>query len=562
MEEKGFKLKYWSVLMLFAMIPLICGVVITSLFLVTVEENEVKKVNFNYMIALAETSVENLDWYKKSDGDNYLNEANLKEEGEGRGVKGLDSSYTYMVSVQDDKMLYHPTESKVGKSVENEAVKELTADIRNGNKPDPDILEYEFNNEQKYASYCIGEDSSYVVIVTADKKEVTADVDKVILQTVIMDIVLVVIFAVITIVISKLFARVTTSIADTVKSISEGDLLSDTEIEVKSIIRENNILIDSVCLLKDKLNGVINKTKFIATDLDHEAGNVNKLAETSATASSQISTVIDDLAKSAVNMADNVQDINEQTMSVGNSIENITSVTSNLVELSNDIKKSNTEASDYIKKVSESSSESVSAMHNIISQINETNEAVKSVQEAVDAIQAIAGQTRLLALNASIEAARAGESGKGFAVVASEIGNLSSQSDQSAQVISDIVRNITRKSEESVKLTASVETVILEEQSNIKDAQNKFDSLNGKIEESLEAIGVISDKVIALDTAKEKIIQSVSELSGISEENAAETQEVSASVSGIVNDVERINISSNKTRDLSDDLLENIKYFK
>ena len=467
-----------------------------------------------------------------------------------------------MVSVQDDKMLYHPTESKVGKSVENEAVKKLTADIRNGNKPDPDILEYEFNNEQKYASYCIGEDSSYVVIVTADKKEVTADVDKVILQTVIMDIVLVVIFAVITIVISKLFARVTTSIADTVKSISEGDLLSDTEIEVKSIIRENNILIDSVCLLKDKLNGVINKTKFIATDLDHEAGNVNKLAETSATASSQISTVIDDLAKSAVNMADNVQDINEQTMSVGNSIENITSVTSNLVELSNDIKKSNTEASDYIKKVSESSSESVSAMHNIISQINETNEAVKSVQEAVDAIQAIAGQTRLLALNASIEAARAGESGKGFAVVASEIGNLSSQSDQSAQVISDIVRNITRKSEESVKLTASVETVILEEQSNIKDAQNKFDSLNGKIEESLEAIGVISDKVIALDTAKEKIIQSVSELSGISEENAAETQEVSASVSGIVNDVERINISSNKTRDLSDDLLENIKYFK
>lgn len=562
MKGKGFKLKYSAILMLFAMIPLICGIVITSTFLIKVEDRDIKKVNFNYMTALADTVVENLDWCKNKDGENYLNEDNLMEEADGVRAKGLDSSYTYIVNVKDDKTLFHPIREKIGEPVQNEAIKKLTAEIRNGKKTEQNIIEYKYDDRAKYASYSVGEDSSYVVIVSADKEEVMEDVNEMISQTITRDIVLIIVFAVITIITSKLFAHVTTSIASTVKSISEGDLLSDKDINIKSGIRENNTLIDAVKLLKEKLNKVIDKTKFIATDLDHEALIVNKLAEASSTTSSQISTVIEDLAKSATSMANNTRGINEQIISVGDSIGDITDTTSNLVNLSNDIKKSNSEASDYINKVSTSSSESVSAIQDITTQIKETNEAVKNVQEAVDAIQSIAGQTRLLALNATIEAARAGESGKGFAVVASEIGNLSTQSNKSAQAISDIVKNITKKSEESVKLTVNVETVILEEQSNIKDAQNKFDLLNSKIEESLESIGVISEKVTALDTAKERIIQSVAELSSISENNAAETQEVSASVSGMVEDIEKISTSSNKTRDLSDSLLENIKYFK
>ena len=79
-------------------------------------------------------------------------------------VKGLDSSYCYLVSA-DGTMLYHPTADKIGQPVENEAVKSLLAGLEKGQHPDPAVLKYDFRGTMKYAAYYIGENSDFIVIV-------------------------------------------------------------------------------------------------------------------------------------------------------------------------------------------------------------------------------------------------------------------------------------------------------------------------------------------------------------------------------------------------------------
>src|SRR5690606_5376545 len=51
----------------------------------------------------------------------------------------------------------------------------------------------------------------------------------------------------------------------------------------------------------------------------------------------------------------------------------------------------------------------------------------KDVRAASTAIEQIARETRLLALNASVEAARAGDAGRGFAIIANAVKDLADQ---------------------------------------------------------------------------------------------------------------------------------------
>jgi methyl-accepting chemotaxis protein len=75
----------------------------------------------------------------------------------------------------------------------------------------------------------------------------------------------------------------------------------------------------------------------------------------------------------------------------------------------------------------------------------------RTVSEATQMIDAIAKQTRMLALNANIEAARAGEAGKGFAVVANEVKQLAHQTADATHTIGQKIAEMTGMVAESVE---------------------------------------------------------------------------------------------------------------
>ncbi len=81
----------------------------------------------------------------------------------------------------------------------------------------------------------------------------------------------------------------------------------------------------------------------------------------------------------------------------------------------------------------------------IATAVNQLNDDAKALVEINNLVSEVAAQTNLLGLNAAIEAARAGELGRGFGVVADEIRRLSQMVKDSSRQVNDKVNEITRE---------------------------------------------------------------------------------------------------------------------
>ncbi len=363
-------------------------------------------------------------------------------------------------------------------------------------------------------------------------------------------------------VVFKLSRNISTALkvtADSLENVAKGDLTQVNDSE--SSIAETSSLIASYRELQSNISKMLGGIKNDATDLANRVGEVAQLSEQSNSSTEQINSAIAELADGATSMAQNVQNINEQVIEMGGLINNVVESVDMLSNSSSAMQQANNEAYGYITNLEKSSSTTKDAVAGIKSQVINTNEAITRITSAVGMIQDIASQTNLLALNASIEAARAGEMGKGFAVVAESIGNLANQSSESTSEIRAIIDELTRQSEQSVIASESVEKAINEEQVILEETKKRFDVLNTEIQNSVEDIKGISSQTESLESIKSTIVENVSDLSAISEENAASTEEVTASMESIAANIRSISEDSDGMNDIANDLVGSVGRF-
>ena len=345
------------------------------------------------------------------------------------------------------------------------------------------------------------------------------------------------------------------------ESVSTGDLTVELDASVERNKDESGDIAKSVHELKDKLTGIIGEIKRESKDVNALAATLGSACEDSARNIETVESAVNDIAQGATKQAGDTTSATEQVMNMGVLVENTNETVNKLNEASDKMEESGAEAEKTLSKLQSINEKAKASIDIIYEQTNTTNESAQKISEAVSLITSIAEETNLLSLNASIEAARAGEQGKGFAVVASQISKLAEQSSESAQRIEEIVSSLISDSEKAVATMDEVKEIMDSQSEMVGEAGDRFNEVIGGIKGSRESTREIIAIMAELNKTREKVVNYVSNLSGVAQENAASTEETSASVTMIGSALQEIAAEAERLREIADSLNDSVNTF-
>ena len=184
------------------------------------------------------------------------------------------------------------------------------------------------------------------------------------------------------------------------------------------------------------------------------------------------------------------------------------------------------EADRVVKQAAGVAQRGGSAVTAVVDTMGGISDSAHRMAEIVGVIDGIAFQTNILALNAAVEAARAGEQGKGFAVVAGEVRSLAQRSAQAAKEIKSLI------DESLEKVTAGAQQAG-DAGSIMADVVNSVDTVTTIMAEIALASHEQADGIRQVNLA-------VSEMDGVTQQNAALVQEAAAAAGSLQDQARRL----------------------
>lgn len=274
----------------------------------------------------------------------------------------------------------------------------------------------------------------------------------------------------------------------------------------------------------------------IANDMNLMTANLQQLVERLSGAISTLSASASQLKIVTEETIAGVEEQKAGTDLISNSMTTMTSVAAAVDNDSEIASQSAVEADNEAQQGIQLVDQLQNVMQDMQKESSRSQEALnrlvadsKDIGQVSSAINEIAEQTNLLALNAAIEAARAGEQGRGFAVVADEVRTLAQRTQEQTNQIHEIISKLqqaTQDTRESMEQSREQMNLSVEEASVVGDALHRISQVIATINERNKDISISATQQ---SDVTNQVAEQVSQIAFISESTRKGAQETDAS---------------------------------
>jgi methyl-accepting chemotaxis protein len=496
----------------------------------------------------------------RRDGNALSNITNDTGYGESGYAYIINSKGTVVAHPDKEKVLtqYNPIEKvKTDKSAASVAnLFEKILSERTG------VSEYNFNDKDLYASYAPIPDTDWILVITANEKEVLSAIPALQLTILIVTIAILLISIIAIYIIGNSITKPIIQIVNQSKYIAELDITQNMPDKFIKKKDEIGILSNSLQNIISNLRNIISEVNESSVKVTATAAELSATSQQSATASEEVAMSVGEIATGASEQARNTEEGAEKANQLGIAIEKDQKYLKTMnaaTEKVGDVLNNGLKEIDYLSIKTEDSNKASGEIYEVIMK---TNESADKIGQASSVIASIAGQTNLLALNAAIEAARAGEAGKGFAVVAEEIKKLAEQSTTSTMEIDEVVQELQINAKNAVKTIEVMTEVIKDQTQSVNNNKENYLAIAEAIKNAEKAVMQLNASGDEMEKMKNEILNTYQNLSAIAEENSAATQQVTASMEEQTASMEEIAGASENLEALAQNLQTIIKKFK